>query len=269
MLVALTRAVSASLQACELTHLERQPIDVTVARAQHAVYEQALADLGCQVLRLPDAPELPDSVFVEDTAVVVDELAVLTRPGAASRRPEVASMREALARHRPLAAIEAPGTLDGGDVLRVGRRLFAGRGPRTDDEGIRQLAALLGPFGYSVTAVPFSGCLHLKTAVTQVADDRVLLNPDWVRPASFEGIGHIAVDPAEPMAANVLRMGDVCLSAAAFPRTAARLREAGLAVHPIEASELAKAEGGLTCGSVIFRVLEVGLEGLEPSTNRL
>jgi dimethylargininase len=252
LLLALTRAVPAQIEACELTHLERQPIDLARARAQHAAYEAALTALGCRVVRLPEEPDLPDSVFVEDTAVVVDELAVLTRPGAASRRAEVATVQAALARHRRTASIEPPGTLDGGDVLRVSRALYVGRSGRTDDAGIRQLRDLLTPHGYSVTAVPFQGCLHLKTAVTEAAEGTVLLNPDWVDPAIFAGLTHIAVEPDEPMAANVLRVGNTVLCAAAYPRTADRLRRLGVAVQVVDASELAKAEGGLTCGSVIF-----------------
>jgi dimethylargininase len=266
--VALTRAVPPSMEACELTHLERQPIDLARARVQHAAYERTLADLGCHVVRLPETPELPDSVFVEDTAVVVDELAVLTRPGAVSRRPEVDTLRAALLPWRRLARIEPPGILDGGDVLQVGRRVYVGRGTRTDDEGIRQLRALLSPFGYSVQAVTFAGCLHLKTAVTGLDDHTLLLNPEWVAPASFAGLPHLTVDPSEPMAANVLRVGETLLCGALYPRTADRLARTGLSVQAVDASELAKAEGGLTCCSVIFEG-EVGLEGLEPSTSRL
>jgi dimethylargininase len=260
--LALTRSVAPSIEACELTHLERQPIDVARARAQHALYEQALVDLGCRVIRLPDAPALPDSVFVEDTVVVVDELAVLARPGAASRRPEVDTMRAALAPYRPLAAIEAPGILDGGDVLRVGRRLYVGRGPRTNDEGIGQLRRLLAPLRYSVEAVDFQGCLHLKTAVTAADAHTILLNPDWVAPSVFPGLAHIAVDPREPMAANVLRVGDTLLCASLYPRTLERLARTGLAVQAVEAGELAKAEGGLTCCSVLLE------EGSGPGRTR-
>src|SRR5688572_29484443 len=169
MRIALTREVPPSIVHCELTHLARTPIDLARAREEHAAYEAALATLGCEVRRIAPAPELPDSVFVEDAALVLDEVAVLMRPGAASRRDEVGSVAGALAPYRPLLRIDAPGTLDGGDVLRSGRRVYVGQTPRSNAEGCRQLQALLAPYGYDVRAVAVQGCLHLKTAVTEVA----------------------------------------------------------------------------------------------------
>ena len=251
MLIALTRAVPPSIARCELTHLERQPIDVTRAAAQHAAYEAALAALGCAVRRLPAEPELPDSVFVEDAAVVTDEVAVIARPGAASRRAETGSVAAALQPYRPLRAIVPPGTLDGGDVLRVGRRVFVGRSARTNAEGALQLRRLLAPFGYAVECVEARGCLHLKTAVTAVADDLLLLNPSWVDAGALGGMRWMAVDPAEPYAANVLRIGDALVASAAFPRTRERLKALGLRVVSVNVSELAKAEAGVTCCSIL------------------
>ena len=251
MLLAITRAVSAAIAECELTHLERVPIDVEVARAEHAAYERALAAAGCEVQRLPSPDDHPDAVFVEDTAVVLDELAVITRPGAASRRGETAAVAEALRPHRVLASIAAPATLDGGDVLRLGRTLYVGVGGRTDMAGVQQLRALVAPHGYAVRPVAFRGALHLKTAVTAVADDLVLLNPAWVDAATFDGARTLAVDPGEPMAGNALRVGGRVVHGAHFPRTRARLEAAGLAVVPVPAAELAKAEGGVTCGCLL------------------
>jgi dimethylargininase len=249
---AITRAVSPALVLCELTHLAREPIDVARAAAQHAVYERRLEALGCTVVSLPAEPDLPDSVFVEDTAVVVDELAVITRPGAASRRKEAAAVARALARYRPLAEIAAPGTLDGGDALRLGRRVLVGRSGRSNDEGIEQLAALLHPHGYTVESLPVTGCLHLKSAVTQVAADAVAVNPAWVDPAAFSGWRVIAVDPGEPYAANALLIGDTAIYPAAFPLTAARLVAAGVRLTTLDVSELAKAEGAVTCCSIVL-----------------
>jgi dimethylargininase len=240
--IALTRAVSPSIAACELTHLDRQPIDVARATAQHDAYERLLESLGYTIVRVPAAPELPDSVFIEDTAVVVDELAVIARPGAESRRAETAAVAEVLARYRPLRFIEAPGTLDGGDVLRIGRRVLAGRSQRTNDDGIAQLRKHLD--GYTVEAIDVDGALHLKTAVTAVSDTLLVVNPQWV---ALDGI---AVDPAEPFAANVLRTPRGVVMPSAFPRTAARLRARGIVVHTVDADELAKAEGGVTCCSI-------------------
>lgn len=252
MAIAITRKVSASLARCELTHLERSPIDVTRAAAQHEAYERTLAALGCAVVSLPEEPELPDAVFVEDTAVVVDEVAVITRPGAASRRAETASVAAVLARYRPVVTITAPGTLDGGDVLRLGRRLFVGVSGRTDGAGIGQLRAALAPYGYTVEAVPVHGCLHLKSAVTQVAPDAVLVNPAWVDPRTFAGFAPIPIDPGEPFAANALLLGDAVVYPEAFPATAAALARAGVALATVDVSELAKAEGAVTCCSLIL-----------------
>lgn len=249
--IALTRAVPASIARCELTHLEREPIDAARAAAQHDAYEAALAAHGCEVLHLPPLDAHPDAVFVEDAAVVLDDVAVVTRPGAASRRGEVPSVAAALAPLRELRRISAPGTVDGGDVLAVGRRVWVGRSSRTDEHGSRQMRELLNPLGYEVREVPFTGCLHLKTAATSAADDLVVVNPRWVDPSAFAPLRSIAVDPDEPFAANVLRIGDTVFVSTGMPRTMARLRDTGISVAALDMSELAKAEGGLTCCSVL------------------
>ena len=250
--IAITRAVSRALERCELTHLERCQIDLELARTQHAAYEQALRDAGCDVHQLQEQPDLPDSVFVEDNVIVLDRVAVLTRPGAASRRGEIASMATAMAPWRQVLRVEAPGTLDGGDVLRLDRVLFVGTSARSNAEGMAQLTRLVTPFAYRVQAVPVTGCLHLKSAITQVAPGLLLFNPDWVEARHFPGYRTIAVDPTEPFAANAVWVGNRLLYSAAFPRTADILRRAGLDVHLVDMSETAKAEGGVTCCSVIF-----------------
>lgn len=251
-LIALVRAVSPRLAECELTHLAREPIDAARAGMEHAAYEQVLRDLGCDVWTLAPAPELADSVFVEDTAVVLDEIAILTRPGAESRRGELPAMRAALQGWRTVAQIRAPGTLDGGDVLTAGRTLFVGAGGRSNAEGIRQLGALTAPHGYRVVPVALRGCLHLKRAATEVADQLLLINPDWVAAASFRGLDTMPVHPSEPHAANTLRIGDTVVHAAAAERTRRRMDAIGIPVVPVEAGELAKAEAGVSCCSVIF-----------------
>jgi dimethylargininase len=233
--------------------LQREPIDYARAVAEHEQYEAALRELGCKVERLPDAPDLPDSVFVEDAVVVFDDVAVVARPGAASRRPEVDAMAAALAPHRPLAFIETPGTLDGGDVLITPGRVFVGISGRTNEEGVRQLRAIVAPRGFEVIAVPVTGCLHLKSAVTLASLPGLLvINPDWVDAARFTNFVLIEVDPSEPAAANVLRVGARVICAAEHPKTRARLEAAGLQPLPVPAGELAKAEGGVTCCSVIL-----------------
>lgn len=245
--VAITRAVSPSLAQCELTHLAREPMDVARAQAQHADYLSRLEALGCEVVRAAPAPDFPDAVFVEDTAIVLDEVAVMTRPGAASRRGELAGVAAVLARYRPLVSIEPEATLDGGDVLRLGRRLYVGRSGRTNAAGIAQLRQLVRPFDYQVIAVEFSGCLHLKTAVTALTDGLLLLNPDWVSIGAFDGCEGLPVDAGEPQAANALRIGGRVIYPAQYPRTRDRLAERGVVLECLAYDELAKAEGGVTC----------------------
>ena len=257
--IALTRPVSASITSCELTHLDRQPIDLDLARAQHREYEKTLHALGCRVERLPEEPDLPDAVFVEDAAIVLDELALIARPGAPSRRPETRTVARALERYRRLATIEPPGTLDGGDVLRVGpdeasgKTLYVGLSQRSNPAAIEQMRAVLAPLGYRVRGVPVRGCLHLKSAVTQVAEKTLLINRDWVDGGLFGGVDLVDVDLSEPYAANALLIDGAVIYAAAYPRTRRRLEARGIAVHAVDVSELAKAEGAVTCCSLVFR----------------
>ncbi len=251
MTIALTRAVPDSLARCELTHLDRVPIDVARASAQHDAYEEALRALGCTVRQVPAAHDLPDSVFVEDIAIVLDEMAVITHPGAASRRPEREGVASALAEYRRLCWMEPPATLDGGDVLRVGKTLYVGLSTRTNDAGIRMLAGIVEPCGYAVKGIRTADCLHLKSAATAIDDDRVLCNPQWIDKAVFDGLDALDVHPAEPHAANVLRVRDAIIGAAAHERTLERVMRAGYRVCAVDVSELAKAEAGVTCCSVI------------------
>ncbi len=252
--IAVTREVADSIVHCELSHMTRQAIDIARARAQHAEYEAALRELGCRVLRAPAAPGHPDSVFIEDTAIVLPEIAVITRPGASSRRGEVAAVAETLAAYRRVVPMAAPGTVDGGDVLVAGRRVFVGRSARTNEAGVAMLQALLSPLGYDVVAVSVHGCLHLKSAATEVAEGVLLVQPRWVNPAAFAGLETLEVDPAEPNAANALRIGPRVIYPTAFPRTRERLSAQGIDVRCVPADELAKAEGAVTCCSLVFWV---------------
>ncbi|HKR09086.1 MAG TPA: hypothetical protein VJS39_07855 [Gemmatimonadaceae bacterium] len=252
MTIALTRRVAPTIVNCELTHLNREPIDFVRAAEQHGVYEGALIAVGCVIQRLPDLSELPDSVFVEDTAVVLPEIAIIARPGAASRRPEVPSVADALRPHRPLRFIEPPGTLDGGDVLVIGSTIYVGESARTNSEGIRQLADFASAYGYAVRPVKVSRCLHLKSAVTRVAEDVILLNSAWVDSSSFKGMHQIEVHPSEPFAANALWVGENVIYPRTYDKTRARLEEVGLNVHLVETDELQKAEGGVTCCSILI-----------------
>jgi len=252
MRIALTRDVSPAMERCELSHLERTPIDYGTALAQHAAYEACLTELGCRVHRLPSDATMPDAVFIEDTAVVVPEVAVITRPGAPSRRGETLAVEAALAAYRPVASLTTPATLDGGDVLRIGRVLYVGVSARSNPDGIAQLARHLTPWDYRVVPVETRDCLHLKTAATLAAPGLVVVNPAWVDAEVFGSVQTVEVDPAEPFAANVLRVGDATICATAYPRTLGRLEAAGVAVLAVDMSEFAKAEGGVTCCSVIL-----------------
>lgn len=252
MLTAITRAVSPAIVNCELSFIDRQPIDLARARAQHRAYEQLLEKLGIRVISLPADPDLPDSIFVEDPAIVLDELAVIFPLGTATRRAEAASLAEALAPFRPLEYVKLPGTLEGGDVLRIDRELFIGRTKRTNAEGIRQLAAILVPHNYEVISVRVTGCLHLKSAVTYLGRKTLLANRAWFDPAPFSVYDWIDVDPAEPHAANALALGDTIIFPASFPRTRARIQARGFRVTTLDISELQKAESGLTCSSLLF-----------------
>jgi dimethylargininase len=251
-LIAIVRPPTAALAACQLTHLDRRPIDIPRAVAQHAAYVTLLRALGAEVLALPPEPDLPDAVFVEDVAVVLDELAVLTNPGAASRRPEVEAVAAALSPHRRVHRMAPPATLDGGDVVVAGRAVYVGRSTRTNAEGIAWLRGLLASHGYTVTAVAVDGCLHLKSACSYLGKDVLVANPGWVDVGVFQELAILPVAPAEARAANAFRVGEAVVMAAGFPRTRAAIEARGFAVHAVDLSELQKAEAAGSCMSLVF-----------------
>ncbi len=252
MVVAVTREVSSRFNECEITHIDRTPIDVDIARQQHHEYVQALAQIGCQVIELPEQRDLPDSVFVEDAAFILPEVAVITRPGADSRKPETESIVQALSPYRPLVHVTAPATVDGGDVLVLGRNIYVGMSTRSTMEAVTQLKGLLDSYGYKVTGLELTDCLHLKTAVTRVDDKTLLINKNWVDPAHFSGYELIDVDPTEPFAANCLPVKDVVIYPTTFPKTQAKLVQKGFKIINVNLDELAKAEGAVTCCSLII-----------------
>jgi len=252
MLTAITRAVSPSIVNYELSFIDREPIDLATAEQQHHAYERLLAKLGARVISLPAEPDLPDSMFVEDPAIMLDELAVILPLGTETRRREASSLAQALSKFRKLESITLPGTLEGGDVLLIGRKLFVGLSRRSNTEGIRQLAAILTPHNYEVIGVPVTGCLHLKSAVTHLGRNTLLANRAWFDAAPLAGHEWIDVDPAEPHSANALALGATIIFPASFPRTRARLEARGFSVTPLNISELQKAESGLTCSSLLF-----------------
>ena len=237
---------------CALTFLERQKIDVARAERQHAAYVAALRNLGVEVMVLPPEVELPDAVFVEDTALVLDECAVIMRPGIDSRQGETTAIVQALSDVRPLVTISGPGTAEGGDILRIGRTIFVGRTPRTNDEGIRQLTAAVEPHGYEVVPVTPHGCLHLKSAVTYAGMETVVVNPEWVDVDLFSRWQCVPVAPEEPYAANVLVVGATVHTAASAPTTRRKLDALGFDTRELDTSEFEKAEAALTCLSLLF-----------------
>jgi dimethylargininase len=251
-LLAITRPVSASLAQCQISFIERLPIDLSLARAQHAGYERALEALGVRLLRLPPADDLPDATFVEDTAIVLEELAVIPIMGAPSRRPEVVDVARCLAAYRTVHRLEPPATLDGGDVMQVERTLYVGVTVRTNRAAIDQLQAILEPSGYRVVPIVPTGCLHLKSACTYLGRNMVLANPAWFDVSGLEGVEVIPVAADEPFAANAVEVAGRLLYASDFPRTRAALEQRGFEVIPVDTAELRKAESAMTCMSIIF-----------------
>jgi dimethylargininase len=252
--VALVRLPGERLAEGIVTHLERAAVDVSLARRQHQAYVAALTSAGWRVVAVPEAPDHPDAVFVEDTVVVVDDLAVLTHPGAPERRGEVEGTRAAvtaLGLRVVELALARPGagpTLDGGDVLQVGRRVYVGRGGRTNADGVRALRDLLAPLGRTVVPVPLDGVLHLKSALTALPDGTLIGLPDRLDAAGLPGL---RVAPEEP-GAHVVPLGEgSLLMAASAPRTAAWLDQLGFDVVTVDIGEFEKLEGCVTCLSVL------------------
>lgn len=252
MLTAITREVNADIGSCELTYLSRIEIDIDLALKQHEQYQSALSSLGCEIVSVPTEPGLADSVFIEDTALVLDEIAVLCRPGAESRRPEVPGVEGVLQQYRTLAPIQPPGTLDGGDLLCIGKVIFAGLSTRSNQIGIDQLRSIVADYGYSVEIVETTKCLHLKSAVSDVAPGTVLINPDWISTSAFADYEQIAVDKKEAHAANALPVGQSVVYSSSYPRTTEKLVANGITAVPVDVSELQKAEGAVTCCSLVF-----------------
>jgi dimethylargininase len=252
LLIAITRETSAAIGDCELTFLPRVGIDTDLAMQQHQQYQKALSSLGCEVVKLAAEPGLPDSVFIEDTAIVLDEVAVMCRPGVKSRRPESAGVEGMLQEYRTVASIQPPGTLDGGDLLCIGKVIYAGLSTRSNPSGIEQLGRIVADYGYTVKTIEITKCLHLKSAVSEVAPGLLLINPDWISRSALGDSELIDVATEEAHAANALLVGRRLIYPSSFPRTMNRLMERGIEVMPVDMSELQKAEGAATCCSLIF-----------------
>lgn len=252
MLSALTRGVSPTIGDCKLTFMERERIDVAAATRQHEAYRQCLTKMGVQITSLDLLPDAPDAVFIQDTAVVVDEVAIVATMGAACRAEEVESVAQVLSLHRPLKRLSPPATLEGGDIVRIGRTLYVGDSGRTNRDGIRQLSEMLAPYDYQVIPAGVRGCLHLSTGCSYLGHGLMLLNPVWVDAAPFQQFEILEVPETESWAANTIAVGDTVLMASAFERTCALVQERGFNVIATDISELQKAEGALTCMSLMF-----------------
>lgn len=249
---ALVRRPSPRLAEGLVTHIARTPVDADLALRQWEAYVAALRAEGWETVEVPPADDCPDAAFVEDTVVVRGDLAVISRPGADERRPETAGTEETLARlgHR-IARIEAPGTLDGGDVLKHGDTVWVGLGGRTNASGVEQLAALLSPSGARVVGVPVSRVLHLKSAVTALPDGTVIgFEPLVDDPTVWDSFLPV---PEEPGGHVVVLDDETVLMSSAAPRSRALLEARGLRVVTVGISEFEKLEGCVTCLSVRLR----------------
>ena len=251
-LVAITHEPSPNMQRYERTFVGDETIDLALARRQHAAYRSALAACGAEVIVLDTNLEMADCVFVEDTALVLDEIAVMMSPGAASRRHEPAGIEPTLHAFRRIERLSLPATMDGGDIVVSGRDIYVGASPRTNARGIKDLREVLRPFGYRVTGVRVTGCLHLKTACSALPDGSFLVNRDWIGAEALPPSKLLPVPADEPWASDVLVVGERIIVSDAFPRTIELLSGRGWRVTPVSVSEFAKAEGGVTCLSLVF-----------------
>jgi dimethylargininase len=250
---AITRGVSTNIAACELTYRSRETIDVGKATLQLAQYCELLRKWDVNLMTIAASDAYPDCCFVQDTAVVLDEVCVIASMGAYTRQGEVSQVERLVAPFRRIRRIFPPATLDGGDVVRIGRRLFVGLSTRTNARGITALDRIVEPFGYTVVPVRVNGGLHLTTGCGVINEETVLLNPRWLDSCVFRGLRQLHVPEEEPWAANTIRVeGAVCLEEKA-PRTIDLVQPFVESIDTLDISEFRKAEGSLSCLSLIFR----------------
>lgn len=223
-----------------------------IANLQHQTYRAMLERCGAKVIVLDENLACPDSVFVEDPIIVFDEVAVLTSMGVESRRKESEAMERVFSKYRKIERIVLPAKIEGGDVLKIGKKIFVGESARTNKEGIEALKTIIKPFGYEVIAVKVTGCLHLKTGATALDDKTIFINSHWVDAEAFEGFAKVEALNDEPFGANVLKMGNILCMNEAFPKSIAHIKSLGYTVDSCNISEFVKAEAGLTCMSVPF-----------------
>lgn len=251
-MIALTRRPAFSLVNCEVEFVPRERIDPHLAFRQHEAYCRALRQMGVAVEVLPPEEMYPDSVFIEDNAIILDELAVITSMGTPSRQDEAALLLPVLARHRRLVTISPPATIEGGDVLRVGKRLYVGVSSRTNRAGVEALRAIAEPLGYEVTPIVTRACLHLKTACTSLDDETLLVNPAWLDSDALGSFRLVHVPVEEPFGANVSCLPGGVLVRASCPLTRALIEAHGYGTTDVELSEFSKANAGPTCLSLLI-----------------
>ena len=251
-LVAVTNLPSPLLYLGVRTFADEAAVDYAIAVRQHEQYRDALQRCGCRVISLEVNRDHPDSVFVEDTALVLDEVAIMMSPGATSRRDEPRAIEATLREYRTVVCVEPPATIDGGDIVRSGERLYVGESQRTNPAGIAALTALSRTYGYEVASIPVFGCLHLKSACSALPDGRFLVNADWIDVSPLPSDRLLHVPHSEPWAGDVLVIGERIIVSDAFPETIELLEGQGWEVVPVGVSEFAKVEGGVTCLSLVF-----------------
>lgn len=246
---ALIHVPSPRMNDCIRTHAAHAEIDLARAVEQHEAYRRALEQAGAEVRALDGNQEHPDAVFIEDTAIVLDEIAVITSMGAESRREEPRAVEAALTPMRRLARIDRPATIEGGDVVRVGKTILVGRTRRTNEAGLAALRAIVAPWGYDVVPVEVRDCLHLKTACTALPDGALLANRAWV--PDLRGFEIVDVAEGEPHAANVVAVEGCAITSSSYPRTADIVSRHARAVFAVDLSEFAKGDGCATCLSLL------------------
>jgi len=219
---------------------------------QHRVYIELLKSLGLTVIELDALQDFPDAYFVEDTAVVTPEVAILTNSGPDTRKGEVCFMEPVLAKYRKIERIEAPGTVDGGDVLMVDKQFFIGISDRTNEDGAKQLAAILEKYGYECTPIDVEAGLHLKSSVNYVGKNTLLMTAEFVEHKAFENYSKIIVNRGEEYSANTLFVNDYLITPAGFPSTKKKLEKLDLPIIELDVNEARKMDGGLTCMSIRF-----------------
>jgi dimethylargininase len=257
-MLAITHVPSPNMDQCVRTYIGHAPIDYDRAVRQHEAYCRLLRQCGADVRTLDVNRQLPDCAFVEDTAIVLDEVAVLCSMGHPARHAEPAGIEPELRKYREVQRVEAPATIEGGDVLRVGRTLLVGVTARTNPAGVSALQAVARRYGYTVVPVPVQQCLHFKSACTALPDQSLLVNPAWLDLPALRGFKLVSVPDEEPDAANVVVVGPGVIAAASHPRTAEVIRQLGFAVQTLDLSEFAKAEGCVTCLSLLFQEGDAG-----------